>query len=29
MEKRSNERKSLLGLKDTFNGLARASGVQW
>ena len=28
-EKRSHELKSLLSLKDTLNGLARASGVRW
>ena len=29
IEKRSQEFKRLLGLKDTLDGLARASGVQW
>ena len=29
IEKRSQELMSLLGLKDTFNRLARASGVRW
>ena len=28
-EKRSQELTSLLGLKDTLDGLARASGVRW
>ena len=29
IEKRSQELMSLLGLKDTLNGLARACGVRW
>ena len=29
IEKRSQELMSLLGLKNTLDGLARASGVQW
>ena len=29
IEKRSQELMSLLGLKDTLDGLAKASGVQW
>ena len=29
IEKRSQELMSLLGLKDTFDGLARVSGVRW
>ena len=29
IEKRSQELMSLLGLKETLNGLARTSGVQW
>ena len=29
IEKRSQELVSLLGLKDTMDGLARASGVRW
>ena len=29
IEKRSQKLMSLLGLKDTLNGLARASGVRW
>ena len=29
IEKRSQELVSLLGLKNTLDGLARASGVQW
>ena len=29
IEKRSQELMSLLGLKDTLDGLARASGVRW
>ena len=29
IEKRSQELKSLLGLKDTLDGLARTSGVRW
>ena len=28
-KERSQERRSLLGLKDTLDGLARASGVRW
>ena len=28
-KRRSQELKSLLGLKDILNGVARASGVQW
>ena len=29
IEKRSQERMSLIGIKDTLNGLARASGARW
>ena len=29
IEKRSQELMSLLGLKDTLDGLAKASGVRW
>ena len=29
IEKRRQELMSLLGLKDTLNGLARATGVRW